>query len=267
MNLKLATALSCLISCAFCYPINPVNTTGTEEESVIGIDFDYLETWDDITYPTIKNCNSSQIKLVNKYYQDMLEVVSVSRAHLIENGVDEAFEHWFGEDGNPLTVLGALDNIAVGAKDGVLYRCDDIEGSCAEHLGSWPGYHRVNASQETVLCDYFFASRRPIEEMCLIGNITDVTPKKFAGIDLFHRFLHIESINKGFIVEYTEEWDEIVDYAANNASYAVLNTDNILYYLAETYALNLTPGGCLGDYQTSHLYYEFPCCWYPIYIT
>lgn len=84
--------------------------------------------------------------------------------------------------------------------------------------------------------------------MCVIGNITTVTPKKFAGIDLFHRFLHIDSINKGFIAEYVEDMDELVYYAENNSSYAVINTDNILYYLAETYALELTPGGCLGEY-------------------
>lgn len=208
----------------------------------------YLDTWNEITYPSIENCNATQVKMINKYYQDLLEVASVARAHLISDGVDEAFEHWFGEDGNPLTVLGVIDNIVQGDKTGVLYRCDDIEGSCASHPTTYPGYHRVNASQETVLCDLFFTSKRPLEEMCVIGNITTVTPKKFAGIDLFHRFLHIDSINKGFIAEYVEDMDELVYYAENNSSYAVINTDNILYYLAETYALELTPGGCLGEY-------------------
>lgn len=243
----LTTAISCLISSAFCLPIKVANTTGTISEVVTGVDFDYLDTWSDYTYPGIENCNSTQIRMVNKYYQDMLEVVSVSRAHLIENGVDEAFEHWFGEKGNPLTVLGVLDNIAFGSKEGVLYRCDDIDGLCAANPGYYAGHHRENATLETVLCDYFFESRKPIEEICLTGNITDINPKQFAGIDLIHRFFHVELINKGFLGEYAEDYEEVLDYAQNNATYAVLNTDNIIYYVSETYALNAVPGGCLGD--------------------
>lgn len=243
--------IASLLSTTLALPVKLSNSTSnsTNSQEIVGFSDDFMKTWTDVTYPTIENCNATQIKLINKYYEDLLEVASIARSHLINEGVDEAFEHWFGDDGNPLTVLGVIDNIVEGKKDGALYRCDDIEGSCASHPNTWPGYHRVNASQETVICDLFFTSKKPIEDMCVIGNITDVGPKKFAGIDLFHRFLHIDSINKGFIAEYVEEKDELVEYAENNSSFAVINTDNILYYLAETYALELTPGGCLGDYN------------------
>lgn len=227
---------------------SPIPSNSTNLDIVEGTTDEYLNTWTDVTFPYIENCNATQTKMINKYYQDMLEVASIARTHLINNDVDETFEHWFGSEGNPLTVLGVIDNIVEGNKDGALYRCDDVDGSCASHLTSWPGYHRENATQETVLCDLFFTSKKPIEDMCVIGNITEVTPKIFAGIDLFHRFLHIESINKGFVGEYSETMEEIVDYAQNNATYAVLNTDSVLYYIAEAYALELTPGGCLGDY-------------------
>lgn len=253
MKFSTATILSVLSSGALASPVFfPVslkssNTTDTELQPVSGVTDDYLETWTDFTFPSIENCNATQIKMVNKYYQDLLEVTSVARAHLISDGVDDAFIHWFGENGNPITVLGMLDNIAQGDKDGVLYRCDDIEGTCAEH-SNYPGYHRVNATQETVLCDLFFTSKKPLEQMCVLGNITDVHPKTFAGIDLFHRFIHLESQNKGFFGEYVEEMDELIDYAENNSTYAVLNTDSLLYYVAEAYSLELTEGGCLGEY-------------------
>lgn len=246
MKFATLTSISALLIGSSARPV-PSNST-SNLEPIVGVTDNYLDTWYDITYPSIENCNATQVKMINKYYQDLLEVSSVARAHLINNGVDDAFEHWFGKNGNPLTVLGAIDNIVEGDKSGALYRCDDIEGSCAEHPTEWPGYHRVNASQETVLCELFFTSKKPLEDMCAIGNITTVGAKKIAGIDLFHRFLHIESINKGFIAEYAETMDEIVDYAENNSTYAVLNTDSILYYLAETYALGLQEGGCLGEY-------------------
>ena len=253
MRTSLAAVLSVLTSGVIASPIS-FQSLGVKASnvstavSIEGVADSYMDTWDDFTYPSIENCNATQVKMINKYYQDLLEVASVARAHLISEGVDEAFEHWFGENGNPLTVLGIIDNIVQGDKDGVLYRCDDIEGTCASHPTTYPGYHRVNASQETVLCDLFFTSKKPLEDMCVIGNITTVKPKKFAGIDLFHRFLHIESISKGFVAEYVEDMDQLVDYAEHNSSYAVINTDNILYYIAESYALELTPGGCLGDY-------------------
>lgn len=227
------------------------NSTSDNIEEVRGVTDDYMNTWYDITYPSIENCNATQVKMINKYYQDMLEVASVARAHLINNDVDDAFVHWFGEEGNPLTVLGVIDNIVEGAKDGIKYRCDDIEGSCAKHPTDWPGYHRVNATQETVLCDLFFTSKKPLEQMCVLGDIMTVKPKRFAGIDMFHRYLHIESISKGFVAEYVEEMEEMIDYAENNSTYAVINTDNILYYLAESYSLELTDGGCLGKYPSN----------------
>jgi hypothetical protein len=243
MNLLLFGYLSLVFSA----PIFDMNES--EPLSVKGELTDYFRTWSTITFPYAENCNATQMKYIDKYYQDMLEVSSIAREHLIQNGTDEIFEHWFGQ-GNLLTVLGVIDNIVQGDKAGVLYRCDDIDGGCAEHLTTWPGYHRSTAENETVLCDLFFTSKRPIEDMCNIGDILEVEPKTFAGIDLFHRFLHLESINKGFVSEYTETFEEIVDYAKENNTYAVINTDNILYYLAEAYSVSLASKGCLGQYPS-----------------
>ncbi|KAG0675808.1 hypothetical protein C6P40_001548 [Pichia californica] len=253
MKFSFVTLISILSTNVLASPISiklslkSSNSSSESLELVTGTTDDYLNTWYDITYPSIENCNATQTKMINKYYQDLLEVASTVRDHLINEGVDDTFIHWFGENGNPVAVLGFIDNIVQGNKDGVLYRCDDIDGTCAKNP-TYPGYHRSIAEQETVICDLFFTSKRPIEDMCVIGNITTVKPKKFAGIDLFHRFCHLESINKGFIAEYVEDYDQVVDYAENNSSYAVLNVDNMLYYLAETYSLQLTDGGCLGNY-------------------
>lgn len=248
--MKISLILAQLIVSISASPIVKRETEETSDLYVQGATEYYLDTWSTNTYPQIKNCNATQTKQINKYYQDFIEVSSVARERLLSNGGDdETFKHWFGE-GNPLTVLGVIDNVVQGGKDGVLYRCDDIDGSCAEHPTEWPGYHRESADQETVLCDLFFTSKHPIEKICSEGDILEIKPKKYAGIDLFHRFLHLSSISKGFVAEYTEEIEDVVDYATNNASFAVINTDSILYYIAESYSLDLTGTGCLGNYNS-----------------
>ncbi|QID85343.1 zinc- and pH-regulated surface protein [Saccharomyces pastorianus] len=50
-----------------------------------------------------------------------------------------------------------------------------------------------------------------------------------------------------YISEYAETLEEAIDYAQNNATFAVKNVDNYLYYLADVYSTSVIPGGCLGD--------------------
>lgn len=253
--MKLPFYLTCLVSSTLGSPIlnREVDNSSGKVTYVKGEVENYLDTWNFVSYPEIKNCNSSQTKQINKYYQDFIEVSSVARSNLLENGADdEAFKHWFGEEGNPLTVLGVIDNLVQGNKNGVLYRCDDVDDLCAAHSSDWPGYHRESAPQETVICDLFFTSKHPIEKMCTEGDILNVKPKRYAGIDLFHRFLHLSSINKGFVGEYTEKFSDVIEFANKNSTYAVLNTDSLLYYIAEVYSLQLTESGCLGEYPGSN---------------
>lgn len=253
--MKLSLLSACLVSSAIASPIFRRESNDSDDK-VIYVQVEpesYLSTWADTSYPEIKNCNATQVKQLNKYYQDFIEVSSAARANLLENGANDiAFQHWFGKEANPLTVLGVIDNLVQGNKGGVTYRCDDIDGNCAKHSSDWPGYHREDAPQETVFCDLFFNSKHPIERICSEGDILEVKPKRYAGIDIFHRFLHLDSINKGFVGEYVEELEEIVDFAENNATFAVLNTDSLLYYIAETYSATLKEGGCLGKYPTSN---------------
>ncbi|CCH44952.1 Major allergen [Wickerhamomyces ciferrii] len=210
----------------------------------------------EITTPKILNCNSTQTVQLKKYYKDLIEFSTIAKQNLLKNGGDDqVFKNWFGK-GNPLTVLGIIDEVLEGNKDGVLYRCDDIDGDCAAHPTEWPGYHRSSDdhSGETVICDLFFNSKHPIEKFCSEGDILTIKPKTYAGIDLFHRFLHLSKINKGYYGEYAEEFKDLLDYAENNITFAVLNTDNILYYIAESYSLNLTGSdSCLGNLSNSTL--------------
>lgn len=65
---------------------------------------------------------------------------------------------------------------------------------------------------------------------------------------MLHRYLHVPTMSMdGYVGEYAETLEEVVDYAQNNATYAVRNTDNYLYYLADVYSASVIPGGCLGN--------------------
>ncbi|GMF38003.1 unnamed protein product [[Candida] boidinii] len=192
-------------------------------------------------------CNSTTARMINAGLKDSLEVSSYAKKRLLEYGSeDEIYQRWFG-NGSIFTVVGVLDWLVESNKDSLLYRCDDIDGQCAEH-SNYPGYYRGDISGETVICDLFYTSKKPLYNMCYLGTLTDVHPKTYAGIDLLHRYLHIPLMSDdGYIGEYVDELEDILGYAQHNSSYAVRNVDSYLYYIADAYSIGVVPGGCLGD--------------------
>lgn len=155
------------------------------------------------------------------------------------------FQRWFG-NGSIITVLGTLDHLVEASKAGFVFRCDDIDGLCLKNPTTYPGYHRQTADKETVICDLFFQSKKPLVNICYEGAIKDVGPKHYAGVDILHRYLHISSMNmNGFIGEFVEEFDDLAEFASGNSTFAVRNVDSYLYYMADVYSSSVVPGGCL----------------------
>lgn len=64
---------------------------------------------------------------------------------------------------------------------------------------------------------------------------------------MLHRYLHIPTISFDYIGEYAEGLDEVLGYAENNFTYAVRNTGNFLYYIANVYSSSVIAGGFLGN--------------------
>lgn len=222
-----------------------------ETNSSVALDefaFSGVIGWSEPVFAEIYHtCNSTNARMINAGLKDSLEVSSYAKKRLLEYGSeDEIYQRWFG-DGSIYTVVGVLDWLVESNKDSLLYRCDDIDGQCAEH-SNYPGYHRGDVSGETVICDLFYTSKKPLFNMCYLGTLADVHPKTYAGIDLLHRYLHIPVMNgDGYIEEYVEELEDILDYAQHNSSYAVRNVDSYLYYIADAYSNAVVAGGCLGD--------------------
>lgn len=204
--------------------------------------------WSNPTFPEIYHtCNETNIRMLNAALKDSVEASAFAKSRLLDYGVDDVYyKRWFG-NGSIFTVMGVLDQLVESSKENVLLRCDDIDGLCAANPGYYPGYHRASAPSETVICDYFYTSKKPLSNICFEGAIVDVHPKHYAGIDILHRYLHLSSMSFSYVAEFVEELDEIVDYAENNSTYAVRNTDNFLYYIADVYSSSVIPGGCLGN--------------------
>ncbi|KAG7789935.1 hypothetical protein KL929_002631 [Ogataea haglerorum] len=220
------------------------SSTALEEFAVSGV-----TGWSNPQFASIYHtCNETNARMIRAGLKDSLEAAAYARARLTEYGKDdEIYERWFG-NGSIYEVIGTIDWLVEASKDSLLYRCDDIDGECAANPTTYPGYHREDAPGETVICDLFYTSKKPLANMCFDGSIVSTGPKHYAGIDLLHRYLHVPYMSSdGYIAEYFEELDEILDVAQTNSSFAVRNVDSFLYYIAEVYSEAVIPGGCLGD--------------------
>ncbi|CAI4064296.1 hypothetical protein SUVZ_08G0050 [Saccharomyces uvarum] len=205
--------------------------------------------WTHATFPAIyQTCNETNTRMLNAGFKDTAEVTAYAKNGLLDYGIDDAhYKRWFG-NGSIFTVMGVFDQLMEASKGGMLMRCDDADGLCAANPNYYAGYHRESASAETVICDYFYSSRKPLSTICFEGTIVDVGPTHYAGIDMLHRYLHLPTMNMDeYIGEYAETLEEVIDYAQNNATFAVKNVDNYLYYVADVYSTSVIPGGCLGE--------------------
>ncbi|SCU79714.1 LANO_0A07272g1_1 [Lachancea nothofagi CBS 11611] len=224
---------------------NQASTTRPKQANVEAVEWDspQLPTF----YPT---CNGSDLEALQEAFQETLNVTAHARSRIMAYGSnDQIYQRWFG-DGSIYTVLGTLEAVAEIPKEDALFRCDDIDGLCAANPNYYAGHHRSNATQETVICDYFYVAKLPASKMCSNGTVASVAPSKFMGIDMIHRLFHVPTMSLNeYIGEYTEDVDEILAMAKTNSSFAIRNVDSYLYYLYDVYSNVIQSGGCLGDIE------------------
>lgn len=239
-------ALAIIATCALAAPV--IYDTNSTAELMSPLSQEVLG-WSHATFPAIyQTCNETNTRMLNAAFKDTAEVTAYGKSRLLNYGIDDAYyKRWFG-NGSIFTVMGVFDQLMEASKGSMLMRCDDADGLCAANPNYYAGHHRESAPAETVICDYFYNSKKPLSTICFEGTIVDVGPKHYAGIDMLHRYLHLLTMNMDeYISEYAETLEEAIDYAQNNATFAVKNVDNYLYYLADVYSTSVIPGGCLGD--------------------
>lgn len=225
----------------------PLYDTESSYENDTGPAISKIIEWTNPEYPEIhETCNTTNTRMLRAAFADSLEATSYAKSRLLEHGSEDVFyKRWFG-DGSAFDVIGVLDMLVEASKEGVLLRCDDADGLCAANPNYYAGHHRDVAPMETVICDYFYTSKKPLSMMCYGGTLAKVTPNSYAGIDMLHRYLHVPSVGLGYVDHYADGIDNLLKLAKTNSTFAVRNTDNILHYIADVYSSSLRSGGCLG---------------------
>ncbi|KAI5856876.1 putative peptidase family-domain-containing protein [Tricharina praecox] len=195
-------------------------------------------------------CNSTNTAQLTAALQDTAELSLVARQYLLENGrTDPVFTKYFGVNGTTAPVVGVFDNIVSANKPGVLFRCDDVDGNCARDA-TWAGHWRgSNATSETVICDTSYVKRLRLAQMCTQGyTVAGSKTNVFWASDLLHRLFHVPSVSEDAIHHTADGYAETLELATHEDGEAVHNSDSLLYFALEVYALRVSvPGvGCLG---------------------
>jgi hypothetical protein len=74
-------------------------------------------------------CNSTQTRQIISGLSDAAQLSSVARSFLLETGnTSPIFTKYFGANASSAAVIGVYDRILWANKEGVLLRCDDIDG-------------------------------------------------------------------------------------------------------------------------------------------
>lgn len=143
-------------------------------------------------------------------------------------------------------VIGWFHAILEQDKTGVLFRCDDIDQNC--HQAGWAGHWRgSNATDETVICDLSYETRRHLTQMCALGyDVSTSANNLFWSSDLLHRLWHTDIVGQKVVDHYADTYEDCLELALTDPDEAVMNSASLRFYALEVYAYDIAlPGvGC-----------------------
>lgn len=120
----------------------------------------------------------------------------------------------------------------------------------ANSIPEWGGHWRgSNATNETVICDLSYSTRRPLEQLCGFGyTVAGSESNTYWASDLIHRLYHLPAYSEGHIEHFTEDYAGALEQSKTNATYATHDSDVLQYFALEVYAYDIAvPGvGCPG---------------------
>ncbi|WRT68180.1 uncharacterized protein IL334_005155 [Kwoniella shivajii] len=191
-----------------------------------------------------ESCNTTQRRMLEKALSDTWEVATFAQEYVYTNGPeDPVFQKYFGtEKGAYSTVLGVWESFLTSNKEGVLLRCDNIDGNCGQ-VG-WRGHWRGdNATLETVICDASYTDRFYNEYFCMNGYTVAGSPLgTHWSIDLIHRMFHVPTVTNELVGHYSEDYASALELAEHNSTYSPMDSDALQAFAA------LAKGGdsCIG---------------------
>lgn len=78
--------------------------------------------------PIHESCNATQREYLNRAFEEVNILAQWGKDYIVTNGInDTLYEKFFGI-GDYVSVVGAIDALITSNKQGMLFRCDDIDG-------------------------------------------------------------------------------------------------------------------------------------------
>lgn len=133
-----------------------------------------------------------------------------------------------------------------------------IFNNIAGYAGHWRG---ENGTDETVICDLSYETRRSLSTMCALGyTVSGSETNTFWASDLLHRLYHIPAFGQDWIDHFADGYKEVVDLAAKTPIRSTRDSETLQYFALEVYAFDISvPGiGCPGTQNHRHSSEEKP---------
>ena len=79
-----------------------------------------------------ESCNSTQATQIADGLREAVELAEHAKDHILRWGNNsELYRKYFGND-PPVAAIGSYDIVVNGDKNGVIFRCDNPDGNCAQ---------------------------------------------------------------------------------------------------------------------------------------
>ncbi|KAF7590087.1 hypothetical protein BBP40_003289 [Aspergillus hancockii] len=204
-------------------------------------------------YPIHQSCNATQRRQIETGLNETIALVEHAKSHILRWGNESSiYRKYFGNRPS-FEAVGAYDVVSNSDKGKVLFRCDNPDGNCDNE--GWAGHWRgSNATDETVICDLSYSSRRSLTTMCSLGyTVSGSETNTFWASDLLHRLFHMPPIGQNWVDHFADGYDEVIALAAGNKSTSTRDSETLQYFALEAYAFDVAaPGaGCAGHHEES----------------
>jgi len=199
-------------------------------------------------YSIHSSCNATQRRQIELGLNETVILADHAKAHILRwRNESEIYRKYFG-DSPSMEPIGAFDIVLNGDKKDILFRCDNPDGNCdlEGYAGHWRG---ENATDETVICDLSYETRRSLSTMCGLGyTVSGSETNTFWASDLLHRLYHVPAVGQNWIDHFADGYEEVVDQAMADATLSTHDSETLQYFALEVYAYDIAaPGiGCPG---------------------
>lgn len=198
-------------------------------------------------YTIHNSCNDTQYNQIYSGLEEAQALARHAKERTLRHGSSEIFQKYFG-NASTAEVIGWFALVESGQNEDYVFRCDDPDNNC--RLDGWAGHWRgENGTNENVICDLSYTSRKSLSQMCSQGyTVSGSKSTEYWASDLLHRIWHTPLAQEA-IGHFADGYEECLELAETEPSEAVKNSESLRYYALEVYAYDVAvPGvGCPGE--------------------